>query len=187
MRLVQPLNYYLFLLFEEATSDVSTWTQPIKRVVGILRRILKDSGAQNGRNRWAQDISSKTGASARTLFFHSPQPMLNSATWDRVMPKTGINWDMNGWRAALEKGISGFWLTAGLIWVSSVPCQPSGQTTSWRGWNNSITNQAQEVIFPLYSVLVQPDLDYCMQFWAPQFKKDVKVTESQNHRTTGRA
>lgn len=51
---------------------------------------------------------SKTGASARTLFFHNPQQMLGSATWDRVTLETGINWEMNGWRAALHKGISGY-------------------------------------------------------------------------------
>lgn len=43
---------------------------------------------------------------------------------------------------------------------------------------HSITCQSKDVIMPLYSVLVQPhQLWHCMQFWAPQFKKGVKVPE----------
>ena len=65
-----------------------------------------------------------------------------------------------------------------MIHLRELHLQPRRPTNHILGCiKKSVTNRSREVILPLCSAFMRPQLQYCIQFWGPQHKKDSGLLE----------
>ena len=65
-----------------------------------------------------------------------------------------------------------------MIHLRELHLQPRRPTNHILGCiKKSVTSRSREVILPLCSAFMRPQLQYCIQFWGPQHKKDSGLLE----------
>ncbi|KFQ67974.1 hypothetical protein N335_06546, partial [Phaethon lepturus] len=69
-----------------------------------------------------------------------------------------------------------------MSWQCALAAQVANRTLGCI--KSSVASRVREGILPLYSALLRPHLQYCLQLWSPQHRKDMDLLERVQRRAT---
>jgi len=103
------------------------------------------------------------------------KPSAGSCSWFGTAPATNTSWRMKGLRAALLRRTWGMDEKLDMSHQCALAAQNASRILGCI--KRSVASRSREAILPLYSALVRPHLECCIQLWGPQHERDMELLE----------
>jgi len=121
----------------------------------------------------------------RRTWWDSTRANVESCTWGGTTTCISASYRMTCWKELLQRRTYLWVLVANRLVVSQQSAFMAVNANGILGYiKKNVASSWRNVIFPLYSSLVRSHLEYCVQFWASQFKTDRDLLERVHQKAT---